>query len=176
MSRPAFFPKAESIRAWVRDDRTQLPSRPTEISPILDSLSSTEPLLDYDLQLFRRSFRGAHSDSDGAVIPPRPADSDENAYLVPMLTSNERLRLTMLWYYTKGITEDQELLHRIQEKVDLVNDFFGWEFALCGLMDNDVYERLATSNLPLAILPRRECTCAHTLQQNPGVRSIQSRY
>jgi signal transduction histidine kinase len=35
-------------------------------------------------------------------------------------------------------------------------------------MDKDVYTRLVTTNVPLAILPRREATCAHTINMPAG--------
>jgi hypothetical protein len=35
-------------------------------------------------------------------------------------------------------------------------------------MEKDSYIRVATTNVPLAILPRREATCAHTINQPPG--------
>ncbi|KAK2602325.1 hypothetical protein N8I77_008869 [Diaporthe amygdali] len=87
---------------------------------------------------------------------------------MPCLASNERLRLTMLWYYTRGLYEDGEFLQLLQEKLDLVQTFMEWEFALLGLLSEDVYTRVAATGLPLAVLPRRESTCSHTVTQEPG--------
>lgn len=92
-------------------------------------------------------------------------------YLFPILTRNERLRLTMLSYYTRGIFEDSELISRLQEKVHLAKDSIGWEFVIAGLLDHNTYTRVVTVGLPLAVLPRRESTCAHTVNQPPGVSS-----
>jgi hypothetical protein len=86
-----------------------------------------------------------------------------------MLTRNERLRLTMLYYYTRGALEDVELQSRLQEKVHLARDTVGWEFVIAGLLNHNTYTRMVTFGLPLAVLPRRESTCAHTVNQPPGV-------
>lgn len=103
----------------------------------------------------------------------KPSDFDD-PYLFPSLTKNERLRLTMLWYYTRGLTQDSALLASLQDKLNIARELIGWEFAIMGVLDNDVYTRIATSGLPLAILPRRESTCAHTINQPAGVSYILS--
>jgi len=76
----------------------------------------------------------------------------------------------MLFYYTRGALKDQELMSRLQEKVILAQETAGWEFTIAGLLDHNTYTRMVTVGLPLAILPRRESTCAHTVNQPPGVR------
>jgi signal transduction histidine kinase len=45
----------------------------------------------------------------------------------------------------------------------------GRDCTILGLMDHDNYTRVVTANCPLAVLPRREATCAHTIMQPPGV-------
>ncbi|KAF2481713.1 hypothetical protein BDY17DRAFT_227846, partial [Neohortaea acidophila] len=89
-------------------------------------------------------------------------------YLAPSLARNERLRLNRFWYYTRGMAQDTELLHRIQEKVNLVRDFLGWEIALCGLLDNDVFERLVSAGMLPGTVRRMESPCSHTIVQPPG--------
>ena len=175
LRRRAFFPKAESGQAHARGDRRELPARATETAPIFDARSSTAPLLDYDAELFQKSFHVRKSDPaiDYSLPPPRPADFEDD-YLTPMLTPNESLRLMMLWYYSRGVSEDEELLHRIQEKVDLVKEFLGWESALAGLISHNVYESIGQAGFPSIRLPRRETMCGHTLQQQPGVRRMHS--
>ncbi|KKY32646.1 putative histidine kinase hhk3p [Diaporthe ampelina] len=74
----------------------------------------------------------------------------------------------MLWYYSRGLYEDGEFLQLLQEKLDLVQTFMEWEFALLGLVSEDAFTRLAASGLPLAVLPRRESTCSHTINQDPS--------
>ena len=61
-------------------------------------------------------------------------------------------------------------MRRIQEKVHLAHETIGWEFVIAGLLDHNTDTRMATVGLPLAILPRRESACAHTVNQPPGVR------
>jgi signal transduction histidine kinase/CheY-like chemotaxis protein len=50
----------------------------------------------------------------------------------------------------------------------LAQESVGWEFVITGLLDHNTYRRVAVVNLPLALLPRRESTCAHTINQQPG--------
>ena len=75
----------------------------------------------------------------------------------------------MLYYYTQGALHDIELMSRLQEKVHLAQETVGWEFVIAGLLNHNTYTRLVTHGLPLAVLPRRESTCAHTVNQPPGV-------
>jgi hypothetical protein len=64
--------------------------------------------------------------------------------------------------YTHGALEDTELQSRLLEKVYLAKDTVGWEFVIAGLLNHNTYTRMVTVGLPLAVLPRRESTCAHT--------------
>lgn len=75
----------------------------------------------------------------------------------------------MLWYYTRDIINEPELLAGLQEKACLAQESTGWEYAVIGVLDVNVYIRLATVGLELAILPRGETLCAHTVTQPPGV-------
>jgi signal transduction histidine kinase/CheY-like chemotaxis protein len=95
--------------------------------------------------------------------PPSPP----TRYLVPSLAPNERLRLTLLWYHTEGIEHDVRLLSKIDTLVKGVQKAIGWEYAIAGILSESTYTRLATANLPIALLPRRESTCAHTINQAP---------
>jgi hypothetical protein len=65
-------------------------------------------------------------------------------------------------------------LSHLQDTIDLVNDLMGFESAIIGLTDSDHYRLLVTSNFPLLVVPRRESTCSHTINQPPG--SILSLY
>lgn len=47
--------------------------------------------------------------------------------------------------------------------------FVGWEFAIMGLVFEDAFNRIATAGMPLAVVPRRESPCSHTINQEPGV-------
>lgn len=75
----------------------------------------------------------------------------------------------MLWYYTRDILSDCELLDRFEQKIGLVREAIGWDYAIIGILDVNTYTRLATIGLPLAILPRRESICSHTVNQSDGV-------
>jgi hypothetical protein len=86
------------------------------------------------------------------------------------LADNERLRLSMLWYYTRDVMNETEFLSGLQEKVHLAHEATGWESAIIGMLDLNVYVRLATVGIDLGIVPRGETLCAHTITQPPGVR------
>lgn len=104
----------------------------------------------------------------GSDLPQRP-DGFSDPYLMPSLARNERLRLTMLWYYTRGLDTDREFVQLLQEKLDLVQTFVQWDFAILGLLSEDMFTRVAASGMPTAVVPRRESTCSHTINQEPGV-------
>lgn len=75
----------------------------------------------------------------------------------------------MLWYYARDLDNEPELLAGLQEKACLAQESSDWEYAVVGVLDVNVYIRLATVGLQLAILPRGETLCAHTVTQPPGV-------
>lgn len=74
----------------------------------------------------------------------------------------------MLWYHTDGVLDDEEFLRRLQEQLDLVQAFMGWEYAIMGLVSEDIFTRVATAGIPLAIVPRRDSPCSHTINQASG--------
>jgi signal transduction histidine kinase len=47
-------------------------------------------------------------------------------------------------------------------------DLLGQDFTILGFMDKEYYHRIATAGVPLAVIPRREATCSHTIVQKPG--------
>lgn len=165
----AYFPKIDN--AWDSDglevdDQALL--RPDAISTVLDPDNAHLPIHAFDDAWHNQHYTRPRSPSQLAPIPPKPVTFSDR-YLHPSLTRHERLRLTMLWYYTRDMTQDTELLQRLQDKVNLVQEITGWEFAIMGILDNHVYTRIATAGVPLATLPRRETTCAHTANQDMGV-------
>ncbi|CAJ2503157.1 Uu.00g105510.m01.CDS01 [Anthostomella pinea] len=143
-----------------------LPERPTSIGPVCDAAHSKVPLPSFDESVHTQSFGGL-SDEGEAIEPCRPAHFEEG-YLFPYLTQNERLRLTMFWYHTRGIEQDDQFVAKIDALVKGLQQAIGWEYAMAGIMSEHTYTRLATANLPLAILPRRESTCSHTINQAPN--------
>lgn len=158
----AFFPVA-GRNTLVDIDAEELPTRPTSIGPIFDTLSRDAPLPAYKHADFLSNY--ARNSSGAQDVPSKP-DSFAEQYLVPELTSQERLRLSALWYHT-AVRLDDNTIRRMRAKVAILKNLIGWEYAICGVLDSDHYERLVTAGLPLAILPRRESTCAHTVLQ-PG--------
>lgn len=165
----AYFPRADDhFETDFDEDGTPTPIRPDSVGPVFDKEHAHLPLPAYDEEWISQNYTRPRTTSETIPAPAQP-DTFQDQYLVPSLTRHERLRLTMLWYYTKDMTKDLDLLRRLQDRVNLVQEFIGWEFAIMGIMDNDVYTRVATAGLPLAILPRRESTCAHTVNQETGV-------
>jgi hypothetical protein len=161
------FPSAEGRNA-PRDVRS-LPLRPRSVGPIFDPSRATDPIPEFDRQAHNQNYTNLDSDSDQA-FPPEQPPGFQDVYLMPSLSENERLRLTLFWYYTHAnkMMEDKEFLLALQQKLDLVQAFMGWDFAIMGMVSEHVFTRVATAGLPLAILPRRESTCSHTINQPPG--------
>lgn len=156
-----YYPKCEADALESRP----LPERPL---CVLDEQLCNNPLLAFDEQLHESNFKPR---PDGCLADQPDGFCDP--YLMPSLARNERLRLTMFWYYTRGLCEDGEFLQLLQEKLDLVKTFMEWEFALLGLVSEDTFTRLvASGGLPLAVLPRRESTCSHTINQEPNVGAL----
>ncbi|KAF2830928.1 hypothetical protein CC86DRAFT_344075 [Ophiobolus disseminans] len=169
--RETFFPKSDATVLQSRHTPPEPESRPTAVAPILDVENADKALHSWSIDVAESIYPTRDSIWASAPIPTRTACAKEcasDAYLFPVLTRNERLRLTMLFYYTEGALEDQELMSRLQEKVVLAQETVGWEFTIAGLLDHNTYTRMVTVGLPLAVLPRRESTCAHTVNQPPG--------
>lgn len=163
----SFFPRADA--AILQSSYTPpSSSRPTEVGPILDVEHANKPIDSWSSATAESIYPAKSDDSEPTPIPDRPLCAADR-YLFPILTRNERLRLTMLFYYTRGATEDMELVSRLQEKVQLARETIGWEFALAGLLDHNTFTRVVTVGLPPAILPRRESTCSHTVNQPSAV-------
>lgn len=167
--RISFFPKVDAAVLRSKHEPPSPDSRPQVVGPVLDPDNADTPIQAWSPTLASCEFPPNDDEFAPASIPQEPVCLTDR-YLHPRLTRNERLRLTMLWYYTRDILRDTELLSRLQEKTCLVQESIGWEFAIVGLLDLNTYTRLATVGLPLAILPRRESTCAHTVNQPMGVR------
>lgn len=151
---------------------------------------------------FYGSRRQDDDDNDAqADLSTAQPDGFSDEYLMPSLARNERLRLTMressrpwspvcyasyvpsfpasdtshspVWYHTHGLLEDKDFQARLHAIVGLVQSFFqGWEFAIMGFVFEDAFTRIATAGMPLAMVPRRESPCSHTVTQvDSGVSS-----
>ena len=169
--RTSFFPKSDA--AVLRSKHDAPTERPSETAPIFDTDNATKALNIWSVEVAEHVYPDQTDVWAPATIPDSPLLQCAPAgYLFPVLTRNERLRRTLLFYYTRGALEDDELMSRLQEKVYLARDTVGWEFVIAGLLNHNTYTRMVTVGLPLAVLPRRESTCAHTVNQPPGVGSF----
>lgn len=164
----SYFPKVDRLFKRSDSDTPTLPRRPSKIAPIFDQEHADKPLHRFNEDQHQLHYAEGTTSPLTTPLPPQP-DSFSNHYLFPTLSRNERLRLTMTWYYTRGIAGDEDLLRKLQDIVRLVRTFIGWEFVIMGILSEDAYTRIVTDGLPLAKLPRRESTCAHTINQRCGI-------
>lgn len=163
-----FFPKADAALLSPSSEKQSLPPRPTDVDPIFDVDNFNVPIAPWAPDTESCFYPLKKDPYASASIPKKPA-SATSRYLRAHLAKNERLRLSMLWYYGRDIGNESELLSGLQEKVCLAQESTGWEFAIVGLLDVNVYIRLATVGVQVSILPRGETLCAHTVTQPPGV-------
>lgn len=167
-----FFPSAD---AAVLTSKRPLPtSRPQIPGPIYDPHGYEKPVETWVRETHESNFPPAAESYATASIPAVPTCTSDR-YLRATLAKNERLRLSMLWYYTRDVLNEVEFLSGLQEKVHLAQESSDWEFAIIGLLDLNYYTRLAAVGVPLGILPRGETICAHTINQPPGVSLALSR-
>lgn len=165
MGTAAYFPRGGAEKSS-KITTPELPFRPTEFGPVFDTEHATDPISTFDQEVYDTVY-GGPTDTGEALVPAPPAHFNDK-YLFPSLSRNERLRLTLLWYHTITIEQDEVLLSKVDALVSGVQQAIGWEYAIAGILDESTYTRLATANLPIARLPRREATCAHTINQKSG--------
>ncbi|KAJ5771983.1 hypothetical protein N7520_002512 [Penicillium odoratum] len=164
-SRVSFFPKADGV--ILRSTNVIAPvDRPQTIGPILDRENFDHPIKSWSPDIKNTFYPKSEADQP-SVIPQKPPEFTDR-YLRAFLAEQERLRLSVLWYYTRDILQEHEFLAGLQEKVQLATESTGWEYAVAGFLDINVYHRLATVGLPLGILPRGETICGHAVTQPPG--------
>jgi signal transduction histidine kinase/CheY-like chemotaxis protein len=162
-----FFPTADSTLLSSTINHHNLPPRPKAVGPVFDAKNFKTPVEPWDLDIESELYPPKEDPYAPSAIPAEPS-CPSTRYPRSRLAKNERLRLSMLWYYTRDIDKYPELLAGLQEKACLAQENSGWEYAVIGLLDANVYIRLATVGLQLAILPRGETLCAHTVTQPPG--------
>ncbi|KAJ5674150.1 histidine kinase HHK3 [Penicillium macrosclerotiorum] len=159
-----FFPKVDE--AILTSKHPPPLSRPQTIAPIFDRKNFDRPIRSWSSNIAKTFY--PESEAYGPSLAPEKPLSFTDRYLRAFLADNERLRLSVLWYYTRDVLKEAEFLSGLQEKAYLAQESLGWEFAVIGILDLDVYIRLATVGLELGILPRGETICAHTVTQPPG--------
>lgn len=163
--RMPFFPKADA--AVLSSKHEPPPTRPQTVGPIFDPDNADRPIRPWPHDA-EHAFYPRKTEAYGLEpIPDRPMCASDR-YLRAFLAKDERLRLSMLWYYTRDILKEAEFLSGLQEKAHLAKEATEWEFAVIGILDVNFYIRLATVGLPLCIIPRGEVICAHTVTQPPG--------
>ncbi|KAK6524251.1 hypothetical protein TWF694_005907 [Orbilia ellipsospora] len=143
-----------------------IPDRPTEPT-VFDANLTSSPIFEFVEKDFERLYPPDRYECGSVKEPIKPVDFSD-PYLFPTLTKNELIRLKSLWYYGRYIENDKHLLSCLQDQVDLVDDFMQKDCVILGLLDHDYYRRIVTANVPLAVLPRREATCAHTVLHDGG--------
>lgn len=164
--RKPFFPRTD---AAVLRSKHEVPStRPKTVWPIYDPDSVEHPVAAWPPDAQDTFYPLPAADFSPSEIPEVQSCGGYR-YLRPFLAEDERLRVCMLWYYTRGLLDETEFLSGLQEKVLLAQESTGWEFVVIGILDINFYIRLASLGLPLGILPRGETICAHTVTQPPGV-------
>ncbi|KAK2616407.1 hypothetical protein QQS21_000648 [Conoideocrella luteorostrata] len=163
--RMPFFPKADAAVLSPRYETP--PTRPKTLSPIYDEVNVDRPIGSWPPDAESCFYPPPAEPFAPASIPEKPKCLTDG-YLRAFLAENERLRSSMLWYYTRDIANETEFLAGLQEKAYLAQESTDWEYAVIGILDVNFYIRLASIGLPLAILPRGETLCAHTVTQTPG--------
>ncbi|KAL2213928.1 hypothetical protein CC79DRAFT_88828 [Sarocladium strictum] len=161
----SFFPKADAAPLPASPEAYS--PGPTTIGPVYDRDDFATPLKPWTLDTETTSYPSDSDPCAASSIPVQPS-CPASRYLRPTLAKNERLRLSMVWYYGDSLRNESNLLSGLCEKAYHARDSTGWEFAVIGIQDINVYIRLATAGLPLGILPRGETLCAHTATQAPG--------
>lgn len=166
-NRTPFFPRADA--AVLFSKHAQPPIRPRTVGPVYDPGNADVPVVPYSRDVHEALYPPPAEPFTASTVPDRPPMCASDKYLRAHMASNERLRLSMLWYYTRDILNEGELLSGLQEKVHMAKESTEWEFAIIGILDVNYYIRLATIGVPLGILPRGETICAHTVTQPPNV-------
>ncbi|KAG6010727.1 hypothetical protein E4U43_008536 [Claviceps pusilla] len=164
---PFFFPKAD---AAVLSSRCEAPpaARPQTVWPVFDKKHVDQPLGPWPSDMEKFFYPSKPEPFAAASIPEQPA-CPSGRYMRAFLARNERLRSSMLWYYTRNIFNETELLAGLQEKAFLAQESTDWEFVVIGILVVNYYIRLATVGLPLTIMPRGETICAHVVSEPPGL-------
>ncbi|KAF4978850.1 hypothetical protein FZEAL_4832 [Fusarium zealandicum] len=160
-----FFPRADA--AVLSAERQPSQTRTDVVAPIYDPDNLDKPLGPWIPQEEACYYPEKKEPYAPSAIPEQPT-CPSSRYLRAHLAKNERLRLSMLWYYTRDILTEPEFLSGLREKAFLAQESTGWEFVVIGILDVNVYIRLATVGLELTIMPRGETLCAHTVTQPPG--------
>ncbi|PSR79602.1 histidine kinase HHK3 [Coniella lustricola] len=163
--RAHFFPRADAAILSTAGQTTSI-VHPTSVGPVYDPDNADRPV-DAWSDDYEHYYPSTVDHYAPAPVPERPKCLADR-YLRASLAKNERLRLSMLWYYTRDVLTEGELLRGLQEKAYLAQDSTGWDHVIIGILDVNFFIRLVTIDVPLGILPRGETLCAHTINQPAG--------
>lgn len=158
-----FFPRTDAVVLSSKHEPP--PALPQTVWPIFDPDNLDRPVEPWNPDVEKNYYPSQDDEFAPSKAPDEPLSKDER-YLRGFLAENERLRLSMLWYYTRDILNEPEFLSGLQQKANLAQESSGWDFVIIGIQDLNYYIRLAAVGLPLAIHPRGESLCAHTITQN----------
>ncbi|KAL7917694.1 histidine kinase HHK3 [Trichoderma austrokoningii] len=158
----AFFPKTDAVVLSSKHEPP--PVLPQTVWPIFDPDNLDKPVEPWNPDV-EKNFYPLQEDEFAPSTAPEGPQPIEGQYLRGFLAENERLRTSMLWYYTRDILNEPEFLSGLQQKANLAQESSGWEYVIIGIQDLNYYFRLATVGLPLAIHPRGESLCGHTVSQ-----------
>lgn len=150
------------------DSTISLPQQPRSIESSVDTEEALKPLAPFS-EVFHNNVFGKPSALDSEICVPTCPANFTDRYLAPTLSRNEHIRLRMLWYYTRGLQDDAELLQKLSQILDMVKQSLGsFEMGIIGIVEAETFARIVATNIPLALLPRRESPCSHTINQHPG--------
>ncbi|PNP40929.1 hypothetical protein TGAMA5MH_06795 [Trichoderma gamsii] len=162
----AFFPRTDAVVLSSKHEPP--PALPQTVWPIFDPDNLDKPIEPWNPDV-EKNYYPAQDDEYAPSTAPDVPLSNDGQYLRGFLAENERLRLSMLWYYTRDILNEPEFLSGLQQKANLAQESSGWDFVIIGIQDLNYYIRLAAVGLPLAIHPRGESLCAHTITQSHDI-------
>lgn len=164
------FPSIREGFSPVLDPTITVPDQPTTIGPVFEPEKFHKALAPFSDRLHDSVFGQPSLLDSETSVPPCPLDFTDR-YLYPSLSKNEYLRLNMLWYYTRGVREDTEVLRKLTQILGMVKQSLDWEIGIIGIVEANTFSRLVTADtIPVAMIPRRESPCSHTINQHPGVR------
>ena len=112
--RVAFFPKADVAVLASRHAAPSDSSATTSLT--LDLENAGKPLDPWTEEQVAAVYPPRHGVGTSSPIPDKaqcPTRCYADRYLFPVLTRNERLRLTLLYYYTRGAIEGLNSLHEL---------------------------------------------------------------
>ncbi|KAF5557149.1 histidine kinase [Fusarium phyllophilum] len=140
-----FFPKADAALLSSTVDKHSLPPRPKAVGPIFDANNFKVPIEPWTSDNDSSFYPAKPDPFSPSSIPQEAHCAPSSKYVRACLAKNERLRLSMLWYYARDLDNEPELLAGLQEKACLAQESSGWEYAVVGVLDVNVYIRLATN-------------------------------